>query len=86
MCDHNQIAPLQGTGAQVSMTEVRAAWQNGYIERLMRTIKEEGVDLSEYEDYADAVSQLERFLDEMYMHKCIHSFLSYLTPAEFESQ
>ena len=49
------------------MAEVGAAWQNGYAERLMRTIKEEEVDLSEYEDYADAVRQLGRFLDEVYM-------------------
>jgi hypothetical protein len=31
----------------------------------MRTIKEEKVDLSEYENYADAVRQVERFLDEV---------------------
>jgi putative transposase len=37
--------------------------ENGYAERLMRTIKEEEVDLSEYRDYADAYRQLGRFLD-----------------------
>jgi putative transposase len=42
--------------------------------------------LSEYEDYTDAVRQLGRFLDEVYMHKRIHSSLGYLTPAEFEQQ
>lgn len=68
------------------MAEVGAAWQNSYAERLMRTIKEEEVDLSEYEDYPDAVRQLGRFLDEVYMHKRIHSSLGYLTPAEFEQQ
>jgi len=26
------------------------AWQNGYAERLIQTIKEEGIDLSEYLD------------------------------------
>lgn len=52
----------------------------------MRTIKEEEVDLSEYTDYADAVRQVGRFLDEVYMHKRIHSSLGYLTPAEFEQQ
>ena len=41
------------------------AWQNGYAERLLRTIKEEEVDLSDYEDYADALRQLGRFLDEV---------------------
>jgi putative transposase len=75
---------LRQVGAQISMAEVGAAWQNGYAERLMRTIKEEEVDLSEYEDYTDAVRQLGRFLDEVYMHKRIHSSLGYLTPAEFE--
>ena len=77
---------LQQAGVQISMAEVGAAWQNGYAERLMRTIKEEEVDLSEYEDYTDAVRQLGRFLDEVYMHKRIHSSLGYLTPVEFEQQ
>ncbi len=77
---------LQQAGVFISMAEVGAAWQNGYAERLMRTIKEEEVDLSEYEDYTDAVRQLGRFLDEVYMHKRIHSSLGYLTPVEFEQQ
>lgn len=54
--------------------------------RLMRTIKEEKVDLSDYQDYTDALQQLDRFLDEVYQHKRIHSSLSYPTPAEFEQQ
>ena len=47
-------------------------------ERLTRTIKEEKVDLSEYFDYNDAYRQLGRFLDQVYMHKRIHSSLDYL--------
>ena len=31
----------------------------------MRTIKEEEVDLTEYEDLADALRQLGRFLDDV---------------------
>jgi transposase InsO family protein len=79
-------ARLHQAGVQISMAEVGQAWQNGYAERLMRTIKEEEVDLSEYEDYTDAVRQLGRFLDEVYMHKRIHSSLGYLTPVAFEQQ
>jgi len=79
-------ARLQAAGVQISMAEVGAAWQNGYAERLMRTIKEEEVDVSDYQNYADAVRYIGRFLDEVYMHKRIHSSLGYLTPAEFESQ
>jgi len=59
---------------------------HSYTERLMRTIKEEEVALSEYRDYTDARRQLGRFLDEVYEHKRIHSSLGHLAPAEFESQ
>ena len=76
---------LEAVGSQISMAEVGAAWQNGYAERLMRTIKEEWVDLSDYQDYADALSQIGYFLEQVYMHKRIHSALGYLTPVEFEA-
>lgn len=52
----------------------------------MRTLKEEEVDLSHYLSYADVYSQLGHFLDEVYMHKRIHSALGDLTPVEFEAQ
>jgi transposase InsO family protein len=80
------VRTLQEAGVAISMAEVGEPTQNGYAERLMRTIKEEHVDLSESVDYHDAYQQLGRFLDEVYMHKRIHSSLGYLTPAEFESQ
>lgn len=77
---------LRDVHVQISMADVGEAWQNGYAERLIRTIKEEEVDLSEYIDYNDAYRQMGRFLDDVYMHKRIHSSLGYLTPAEFEEQ
>jgi transposase InsO family protein len=77
---------LQNNDVQISMAEVGEAWQNGYAERLMRTIKEEEVDLSEYMDYTDAIGQIGHFLNDVYMNKRIHSSLGYLTPAEFEAQ
>ena len=80
------VQRLKAGDVHISMAEIGAAWQNGYAERLMRTIKEEEVDLSEYEDYADALGQLRRFLNDVYMHKRIHSALGYLTPVEFEER
>jgi putative transposase len=75
---------LRAYDVQISMAEVGNPAQNGFAERLIRTIKEEEVDLSEYQDYADARRHLGRFLDDIYMHKRIHSSLGYLTPVEFE--
>jgi putative transposase len=40
----------------ISMAAVGKAEENGYVERLMRTIKEEEVDLSEYLDFQDALN------------------------------
>ena len=69
----------------ISMAAVGKPEENGFAERLMKTIKDEEVDLSEYRDFADAQAQIGRFLEDVYMTKRIHSSLGYLTPAEFEA-
>ncbi len=56
-----------------------------YVERLIRTIKEEEVELADYRDFAEAYEQIGHFLEEVYAKKRIHSALGYLTPAEFEA-
>ena len=76
---------LKKVGAQISMAEAGHAEQNGYAERMMRTIKEEEVYLSDYRDATDARSQIGRFLNDVYQRKRIHSSLGYLTPTEFEA-
>ena len=77
---------LQSVGAQISMAEVGQSAQNGYAERVIRTIKEEEVYLNDYRDLQDAREQIGRFIDDVYLSKRIHSSLGYLTPAEFEAQ
>ena len=68
------------------MAAVGKSEENGFAERLMRTVGEEEIDLSEYRDFADAYGQLGRFLDNVYNRNPVHSTLGYLTPAEFEQQ
>jgi len=77
---------LLGVGAKLSMAAVGEPRENGFAERLMRTIKEEEVALTEYVNFADAQRQLGRFLDDVYNCKRIHSSLGYLTPVEFEQR
>lgn len=76
---------LKVRGIQISMAAVGKAKENGYAERLMRTIKEEEVDLAEYLDFLDALNQIGHFIEDVYMTKRIHSSLGYLTPVEFET-
>ena len=80
------VERLQKLNVNLSMAAIGEPRENGYAERLMRTIKEEEVDLSEYHDFADAHRQITRFLDDVYNIKRIHSALGYLTPREFEQQ
>jgi transposase InsO family protein len=68
------------------MAAIGQPTDNGYAERLMRTIQEEEVDLFEYADHQDAVYQIGRFLEDVYQTKRIHSASDYPTPAEFERQ
>ena len=76
---------LQTAGVQISMAAVGQAWQNGYAERLIRTLKEEEVALSDYRDFADAAASIGHFIEQVYQRKRIHSALGYLTPVEFEA-
>jgi putative transposase len=80
------VLRLQGCAVAISMAAIGEPRENGYAERLMRTIKEEEVALTEYLDFADAYRQIGRFLEAVYNRKRIHSALGYLTPAEFEEQ
>jgi putative transposase len=80
------VERLQKLGVHLSMAAIGEPRENGYAERLMRTIKEEEVNLSDYQDFADAHCQIRRFLDDVYNVKRIHSALGYLTPKEFEEQ
>ena len=80
------IETLQARRVQISMAEVGHAEQNGYAERVIRTIKEEEVYLNEYRSYEEALARIGDFIEAVYNRKRIHSSLGYLTPAEFEAQ
>jgi putative transposase len=83
---NDYVKMLEDNEIEISMAGVGKAYENGYAERLMRTIKEEEVDLSEYRNFNEVYERIEVFLEEVYMKKRIHSSLHYLTPSEFEEQ
>jgi putative transposase len=82
----SDVGLLRFVGCQISMATGGEPTENGDAERLVRTIKEEHMALTEYEGYTDAYQQLSRFLDDMYQHKRIYAALGYVTPIEFERQ
>jgi putative transposase len=82
---YSYVECLQGVGAQISMAARGKAADNPYAERVIRTIKEEEVYLTDYVDYHDAYERIGHFIDDVYQTKRIHSALGYLTPTEFEA-
>jgi putative transposase len=79
------VSWLKSRNILISMAAVGKAEENGYAERFMRTLKEEEVDLSDYQDFKEALNQIGHFIQDVYIIKRIHSSLGYLTPAEFEA-
>ncbi len=79
------VSLLEAAGVQISMAAQGQPTENAYAERLMHTLKDEEVYLHEYLDFADAHQHIGHFLDDVYMHKRVHSALGYVPPAEFEA-
>ena len=76
-------ARLLELGVALSYAGVGRAWENGHMERLIRTVKEEWVDLREYGPLAEARASIEAFVLDVYNRKRPHSALGYLTPEAF---
>ena len=77
---------LRDHGTQISMAAKGKPTENAYIERLIRTIKEEEVNPSDYQTIDEAREQLGYFIDVEYNQLRPHSGLDYQTPAEFEAK
>ena len=75
---------VESHGIAVSCSAKGKPMQNGKCERFIRTVKEEEVYLTEYEDLADARRRMGRFLEDVYMRKRLHSSLGFVPPAEYE--
>ena len=78
------ISLLKHHGIEISVARRGCPWENGYAERLIRTLKEEEVHFNDYEDITEARQRIEDFITQVYHHKRPHSALDYLTPMEFQ--
>lgn len=76
------IRRLLDLGIAVSMTMTGSPWDNGFVERLNRTLKHEEVLLSEYQSLEEARTNIASWV-ELYNHGRPHSALDYCTPMEF---
>ena len=80
------ISLLTHHGVEISVARRGCPWENGYAERLIRTLKEEEVHLNDYQSITEARDRIGHFITQVYHQKRPHSALGYLTPVEFEKQ
>ena len=74
----------QHENLEISVAHRGRPWENGYAERLIRTLKEEEVYLNEYQNIHEARERIGHFIRHVYNQKLPHSALGYLTPMEFQ--
>lgn len=78
-CSKAFVEFLGSRGVKGQFTGYNAPDDNAYVERVMRTIKEEEIWLNEYETFREAHEAIESYV-KFYNSQRIHSALGYRTP------
>jgi putative transposase len=80
------VEKLQAHGFVISMSRTGNPYDNAKAESFMKTLKSEEVYLQQYRDQEEARASIQRFIEEVYNRKRLHSSLGYLSPEAFEQQ
>jgi putative transposase len=80
-CSKKFVEYLGSTGVRGQYTGYNAPDDNAYIERLMRTVKEEEIWPNVYDTFSEASAAIEAYVN-YYNQERIHSALGYRTPNE----
>ena len=63
------LSTLKEHGIEISLARRGHPWENGYAERLIRTLKEEEVHLNDYEDITEARQRIGQFITQVYIRR-----------------
>ena len=80
------LSRLKQHGIEGSVARRGCPWENGYAERLIRTLKAEEVHLNDYDNIVEVEARIGHFIEQVYNQKRPHSALGDLTPAECEQK
>jgi putative transposase len=75
---------LQQHQAVMSMSRAGNPYDNAFCESLIKTLKQEEIDLSQYRDFDHALTNIGSFIEDYYNRYRLHSALGYHSPEEFE--
>jgi len=80
-CSKRFVEYLGSMGVRGEYTGYSAPDDNAYVERVIRTVKEEEVWLNAYETLSEAREAIEKYVNH-YNNERIHASLGYRTPSE----
>ena len=69
-----------------SMSRPANPYDNASCESFIKTLKREEIYVSEYDDLAHLLANIEQFIEQYYNRQRLHSALGYRSPDEFERQ
>lgn len=81
--EYRQI--LAAHGLRGSMSRRANPYDNPQAESFTRALKYEEIYTRDYETFEDAMTQLPRFIEQIYNGERLHSTLGYRSPKEFEA-
>lgn len=85
-CDKDYVEILKENSIQISMSDKGNPYQNNITESFFKTLKYNEVYLNEYDNFEEALDNIENFIEIVYQKKRLHSSLGYLPPEEFEQK
>ena len=59
------VSTLTEHGVEISVAQRGRPWENGYAERLIRTLKEEEVHLNDYQNITEARDRIGHFIEQV---------------------
>jgi len=83
-CSAQFVSFLRKSGVSGQYTGYNAPDDNAFVERVIRTIKEEEIWPNVYDRWSEAHQAVEQYID-FYNRERIHSALEYKSPLEFEN-
>jgi putative transposase len=84
-CSKAFVEYLGRVGIRGQYTGYNAPDDNAFVERIMRTLKEEEIWLNQYDTWSEAHEAIDRFVT-YYNEERIHSAIDYRTPVEEEAR
>jgi len=80
------VAALDKYGLVASMNRPANPYDNASCESFMKTLKQEEIYASHYDNLEQLRANIEEFIEEYYNRQRLHSALGYRPPEEFEQQ